>query len=71
MGDGILILGGKKTFEGLLDEINELKCTNTQCRWNLKEQKLPSPRTGFIAFYVPNKNLPYVKAKVEGIFNVI
>ena len=64
MGDGILMLGGKETFKNALDEINELKCPNgyTQCRWNLKRQKLPSPRTGFIAFYVPNKNLPCGKS---------
>ena len=65
LGDGILMLGGKEVFKpNALDEINELKCPNgyTQCRWNLKSQKLPSPGTGFIAFYVPNKNLPCGKS---------
>ena len=58
MGDGILMLGGKETFKNALDEINELKC-NPRCKWNKNYgHKLPSTRSAFIAFYVPNKNLP-------------
>lgn len=58
------MLGGKEVSWkpnalDAFDEINELKCTNTECKWNTSYgHKLPSPRAGFIAFYVPNKNLP-------------
>ena len=57
MGDGVLMLGG---FEDgtYSKEIWQLKCHNdVACNWARTPYELPTERSGFTAFYVPEKSM--------------
>ena len=62
MGDGVFMLGG---FEDgtYSKEIWQLKCHNQVCSskpdffWTRTPYELPTERSGFTAFYVPEKSM--------------
>merc|ERR1719270_1795231 len=64
-GDGILMLGGYKSGKQS-NEVWQMKCatktlanqeTKTDCKWTRQPFKLPTARSSFTAFYVPEKSM--------------
>ena len=57
-GDGILMLGGFQN-SAYSKEVFQMKCQNdgikTSCHWTRFPNDLPTVRSGFTAFYVPEK----------------
>ena len=58
-GDGILMLGGFQNGS-YSKEVFQMKCQNdgikTSCHWTRFPNDLPTVRSGFAAFYVPEKD---------------
>ena len=58
-GDGILMLGGFQNGN-YSKEVFQMKCQKdgikTKCNWSRFPYELPTVRSGFTAFYVPEKD---------------